>query len=87
MLELTTNAKEQFLKKTIETGVDSIRLGVKPGGCNGYEYILDYSEKPNEDDVIFTSHGIEIHIQKTLKEKFSSNNYGFSKMVRGNQFK
>lgn len=52
MLELTTNAKEQFLKKTIETGTDSIRLGVKSGGCNGYEYIIDYAKSVHDDDHI-----------------------------------
>jgi iron-sulfur cluster assembly protein len=52
MLELTTNAKQQFLKKTAETGHDSIRVGVKSGGCNGYEYIIDYANSVHDDDHI-----------------------------------
>ena len=52
MLELTDNAIQQFLIKTKENGHDSIRLGVKSGGCNGYEYIIDYANSVHDDDHI-----------------------------------
>jgi iron-sulfur cluster assembly protein len=52
MLELTKSAIQQFLKKTKECGYDSIRLGVKSGGCNGYEYVIDYANSVHEDDHI-----------------------------------
>ena len=52
MLELTTNAKKQFLNKTTENGNDSIRVGVKSGGCGGYEYVIDYADSVHDDDHI-----------------------------------
>ena len=52
MIELTDEAIQQFIKKTDENGQDSIRVGVKPGGCNGYEYIIDYADSVHNDDHI-----------------------------------
>ena len=52
MIELTDEAIQQFLKKTKENGHDSIRVGVKSGGCNGYEYIIDYADSVHDDDHI-----------------------------------
>ncbi|MBF2018550.1 MAG: iron-sulfur cluster assembly accessory protein [Hydrococcus sp. C42_A2020_068] len=44
---------------TPETGV---RVGVKDGGCSGYEYALDIADKPNPDDLIFKQDNIPIYI-------------------------
>ena len=52
MLELTDNAIQQFLIKTESEANDTIRIGVKTGGCNGYEYILDYADSVHDDDHI-----------------------------------
>ena len=46
-----------------------LRFGLKPGGCSGYEYILDYSAKPSAQDRVFTSHGVEIHVEQSLVPK------------------
>ena len=52
MIELTDEAIQQFIKKTNGNGHDSIRLGIKSGGCNGYEYVIDYANSVHEDDHI-----------------------------------
>ncbi|PCI76333.1 iron-sulfur cluster assembly accessory protein [Candidatus Aerophobetes bacterium] len=41
-----------------------LRLSDKPGGCGGFEYILDFSEKASDEDTVFLSHGIEIYVAK-----------------------
>ena len=43
-----------------------VRFEEKLAGCNGFEYVLDYSQNPAKDDVIFESHGIEIHVNKKI---------------------
>jgi iron-sulfur cluster assembly accessory protein len=40
-----------------------LRFGEKAAGCSGFEYFLDYSEKPKHGDLIFESQGIQIHVQ------------------------
>jgi iron-sulfur cluster assembly protein len=51
MIELTNKAIDQFLVKTKDNS-DTIRIGVKGGGCNGYEYVLDYADSVHDDDHI-----------------------------------
>ena len=38
----------------------ALRVGVKPGGCSGLEYDLQFAEKPNEDDTLEEIDGIKI---------------------------
>lgn len=44
----------------------ALRFGDKPGGCGGFEYELDFSKEPDEDDEIFESNGISIHVKKKM---------------------
>ncbi|MBN4067429.1 iron-sulfur cluster assembly accessory protein [Simkania negevensis] len=53
-----------------------LRFEEKPGGCNGMEYLLDYSEKPSDGeedgdkgDKVFVSEGVEIYVPKAQVEK------------------
>jgi len=47
----------------------ALRFGIQASGCSGHEYILDFSEKADDDDQIFTSEGIEIHVKEKLVPK------------------
>ncbi len=38
-----------------------IRLGVESGGCSGLNYLLDIVDGPNENDRVFTYHGIKLY--------------------------
>ncbi len=40
----------------------ALRFGDKPGGCGGFEYILDFSKSPSDNDQVFHSYGVEIHV-------------------------
>lgn len=44
----------------------ALRFADKPGGCGGFEYVLDFSEKAKDDDEIFSSHGVEIHVNQKM---------------------
>ena len=37
-----------------------LRIGVRGGGCAGFSYVLDLTDKPAEDDEQFTSQGVRI---------------------------
>ena len=37
-----------------------LRVGVKGGGCSGFNYLLDVTEKPADDDEVFESNGVRV---------------------------
>jgi len=64
-----------------------VRFAEKMAGCNGFEYILDYSEKAGADDVIFVSNGIEIHVQKDMVSRLLGAEIDFIDGLQGSGFK
>lgn len=66
-INLTKRAAEKFKQILKEDGKEGwhLRFGDRAAGCSGFEYVLDFSKEPKEDDQIFTSEGIEIHVNKS----------------------
>tara|TARA_Y100001956_G_scaffold47074_1_gene45776 strand:+ start:61 stop:408 length:348 start_codon:yes stop_codon:yes gene_type:complete len=71
-----------------EDATDSfLRMGVRPGGCNGFSYDMFFDSKISEDDVVEDYDGVQIvvdsesleHVQgATLDYKDGLNERGFS---------
>ena len=56
-------AKEVFsIAKQQDLDAEQVRLrvGVKGGGCSGFEYVLDLTETQKEHDEAWTQHGITV---------------------------
>lgn len=67
-IALTESAAEKYKGILAEEGKEGwgLRFGDKAGGCSGFEYILDYSQKARPDDEVFLSQGVEIHVNKQM---------------------
>lgn len=65
----------------------SLRFAEKAAGCNGFEYFLDFSKEPKDDDVIYTSEGIDIHIQKGSLSRLLGSVIDYSDGLQGAGFK
>jgi iron-sulfur cluster assembly protein len=65
-ITLTKRAAKKFREFAKEEGNEAyaLRFADTAGGCGGFQYILDFSEKADEEDAIFFSEGIEIHVKK-----------------------
>lgn len=63
-ITLTEKAAKKFLEILKEEGKSGwgLRFGEKAAGCSGFEYFLDFSEKPRLDDTVIESQGVNIHI-------------------------
>ena len=59
-----TQRAAQKIKRVFETHKmpegSCLRVGVKGGGCSGFSYTLDVTDKPAEGDEVFDSNGVRI---------------------------
>ena len=55
MIEITQNAAEHIRKMLARRGLgeSGLRIGVKAGGCSGYEYTFAWEQTPNATDAVF----------------------------------
>lgn len=55
MIEITPNAANQIRRMITKRGQDEValRIGVKAGGCSGFEYTFSWEKVRKEHDVVF----------------------------------
>lgn len=67
-ISLTEKAAERLSSFLQEIATDKnaatkgIRVSVKDGGCNGYEYAMNTTSKPAADDLVVEQDGITIYV-------------------------
>src|SRR5580700_7192741 len=56
-ITITERAAKKFLQILEEDGKKGwgLRFGEKAAGCSGFEFFLDFSEKPKEEDTVLES--------------------------------
>jgi iron-sulfur cluster assembly accessory protein len=57
MIEVTENAARHIGKMLAKRnlGEHGLRVGVKAGGCSGFEYTFAWEASPRPDDVVFAA--------------------------------
>jgi iron-sulfur cluster assembly protein len=64
-ITLTERAAQQIAKQLEKRGSGlGLRLGVKPSGCSGFAYVLDYADEMTDDDIVIQQHGVKVLIKK-----------------------
>jgi iron-sulfur cluster assembly accessory protein len=88
-ITLTAKAAQKYLSILKEEGKDSygLRFGDMAGGCSGFEYILDYSEAPTEDDQVFESQGVQIHVNRHMVPRLLGCEIDYLDGLNGSGFK
>lgn len=86
---ITERAADKYRKILKEEGKEGwgLRFSDKLAGCNGFEYVLDYSEKALPDDDIYHSQGIEIHINKAMVARLLGSIIDYIDGLSGSGFK
>ena len=51
VIDLTDRAITHIMKN-LRTEGEYVRVGLKPAGCTGFEYIIDWEKDVTEDDII-----------------------------------
>lgn len=88
-ISLTERAAQKFKQILAEENKDhwGLRLEEAPGGCGGFEFSLDFSEKALEEDEIFESQGIEIHVSKAIMSRMLGTEIDYVDGLKGAGFK
>jgi iron-sulfur cluster assembly protein len=55
MITVTENAASQIQKLLVKQQIEQggLRVGVKAGGCSGFEYVFEWEATPRQDDLVF----------------------------------
>ena len=65
MIQVTENASVHIQKLLAKQQMESggLRLGVKAGGCSGFEYVFEWEQAAKPDDLVFTGpNGVRLWI-------------------------
>ena len=56
MISITENASAHIQKLLAKQAMaqGGLRVGVKAGGCSGFEYLFEWEPAPREGDLVFT---------------------------------
>lgn len=62
-ITLTQQAAEYIRRNLDRRGKGlGMRLGVKPAGCSGMSYLLEYVDEPAEGDQVFEQFGARLYV-------------------------
>lgn len=62
-IKVTTAAAEHIRRLLAKRGSGlGLRVKVKPDGCSGYSYVVDYADAADEHDAVFEDQGVSIII-------------------------
>ncbi len=88
-ISITPRGASKFLEILSDEGKQGwgMRFSEEMAGCNGFEYVLDFSEKAEADDQKFISNGIEIHVRKAMVPRLLGSEIDYVEGLRGSGFK
>ncbi len=86
---ITERAAAKYKKILEEEGKAGwgLRFGERAAGCSGFEYFLDYSEKPKSGDLVLESSGIQIHMHHKSAERLMGAVIDYVDGLQGSGFK
>jgi iron-sulfur cluster assembly protein len=63
-----------------------LRVGVRGGGCSGFQYQLAFDEQ-RENDVVFESHGLKLLVDRESLQFVSGSTIDYEESLQGAGFK
>jgi iron-sulfur cluster assembly protein len=88
MVTLTDIAAEkvsEFLTSQEPTEVAGLRVGVRGGGCSGFQYALALDEK-RDGDLVFEDHGIRVIVDEASLQYVDGSIVDYKESLMGSGF-
>jgi iron-sulfur cluster assembly protein len=90
MIEITDKGAEkvhEFLaSQQADVTVAGLRVGVRGGGCSGFQYQLAFDEQ-RENDVVFQSHGLKLLVDGESLQFVRGSTIDYEESLQGAGFK
>ncbi|MBD0358475.1 MAG: iron-sulfur cluster assembly accessory protein, partial [Rubrobacter sp.] len=63
-VSITDNAAEKVKALMAQEGEEdlALRIGVRPGGCSGFQYSIYFDDEINDDDEVIETKGVKVLI-------------------------
>jgi iron-sulfur cluster assembly protein len=90
MIEITDKGAEkvyEFLaSQQADVSVAGLRVGVRGGGCSGFQYQLAFDEQ-RESDIVFESHGLKLLVDGESLQFVRGSTIDYEESLQGAGFK
>ena len=90
MIDITDKGAEkvhEFLSaQQAEAGLAGLRVGVRGGGCSGFQYQLAFDEQ-RDSDLVFESHGLKLLVDRESLQFVSGSTIDYEESLQGAGFK
>jgi iron-sulfur cluster assembly protein len=90
MITITDKGAEkvhEFLDaQQAQEGVAGLRVGVRGGGCSGFQYQLAFDEQ-RDSDLVFESHGLKLLVDRESLQFVSGSTIDYEESLQGAGFK
>ena len=87
IIEVTESAQNQINKILLSEKSNYFRIIVLGGGCAGFQYKFDFSNEPNDDDLVFNYQNADVLIDKTSIELIKGSKIDYVNELIGSSFK
>ena len=86
-LTITAAAADQIRRVLEERGAGlGLRVSVKPSGCSGYSYVLDFADEAEGDDTCFEEHGVKVFVAPEALEMLDGSEVDYVENMMGGGF-
>src|SRR3989440_12360062 len=69
-----------------DVSVAGLRVGVRGGGCSGFQYQLAFDEQ-RDGDIVFESHGLKLLVDRESLQFVSGSTIDYEESLQGAGFK
>jgi iron-sulfur cluster assembly protein len=79
-------AREYLAASDGDVAMAGLRVGVRGGGCSGFQYMLAFDEQ-REDDSVFESHGLKLLVDPAALQYVDGSQIDYVEALTGAGFK
>lgn len=87
-ISLSQSAAERVRSRLAVRGHGiGLRVGVKPAGCSGFRYVIDYADDTTAGDLVFESLGVKVIVDGESLAKIDGTHIDFVRQGLNESFR